>query len=98
RSALHHRQRVWRGRHRVVSCPYAAILLPDAGDWVRGKRGITADHRYLLDHRLGDNEPIKRITVVERQRGQNRRVSGCNGQNEEPVAYNALLHEYLVGL
>src|SRR5215831_17134668 len=74
------------------------VPLPDACHWIRRKRRIAADHRHLLDHRLGNDEPIERITVMERQARQDRRMLECNRQNDETVLHDTLLHEGLIGL
>jgi hypothetical protein len=44
------------------------LFLPQTGDRVGIEGRITADDRSLLDHRLGDQQVVERVTVMERQR------------------------------
>src|SRR5262249_1954355 len=81
-----------------VWCPLAGTPLPDACHRIRRECLIAADDRNPLDHRLGDDEPVERITVMERQARQGSRMLWFNGQNDEPVIRNPLLHECLVEL
>jgi hypothetical protein len=62
---------------RKGGCPRE--LLPEPCHGVRIEHRINTDDAHSLDHRLGDEQTVKRVAVMQRQRRQNGRVLDRDG-------------------
>src|SRR5262245_24222257 len=81
---------------RSAPANYSAIQnrrSPDSANGVRVEGRISTDNRHALDDGLGNEQSVKRVTVVERQCDQFGRVARLDGQDCEAVIDDGLLDE-----
>jgi hypothetical protein len=72
--------------------------LPQPGHWIGIKGRIDTQNRDGFHHRLCDQQPVERGTVMKRQRRQHRRMSGLDRQNMEIIGRDLSFNKNVVGL
>ncbi len=80
-----------------VSCLNARLtagsrVLPDPLDAIRGEMAIIGAYGYFLGHGLTDDQPVKRVAMMEGERGQSGQMSRFEGENPEAF-FDAPSHE-----
>lgn len=64
----------------IVAWVPGASLHKDRLDRILSNDGICSDNRHLQSERLGNEQPVKWISVQERQRGDGESMTVLNGQ------------------
>jgi hypothetical protein len=83
---------VWFFVYFVVN-PIARLPEPDHGVGIQHR--IDTDYLHGLDHRLGNEQTVERVSVMERQGRQDGRVLHRDGQDCEVVLRDLTAHERL---
>src|SRR5262245_29716208 len=90
-----------QGRKRIRRFPELKLfelgysVSPKTFHWILVEGCVRTDDRNLFNYRLRNYEPVKRVTMMKRQRRQRRRMAGLDRQNQKTVLNNAPIKERL---